>query len=336
MQIKELAGKLKISPRAVRFYEDKGLLRPAKQERSGYREFGEQDVWRLQTIISLREAGMTVADIKRVLDHMDDADTSELQYYLELQRSVLFAKWLELKQIIETTDDMIQMVKSNQGLPLDEIYRLAEGSRRLREQRNSWSDKWDYDRLAVSHDQRVQTDTENYKDYDTALELIAGRIASRQGEKGLDVGTGTGNLAGKLILSGASMSAVDQSREMLNICRSKFPELETKLGNFLALPFMDGTFDFAVSSFALHHLTSEQIPLAIRELKRVLKPQGRVCLADLMAVDGEPEVPKNPKAGNEYPVISRVIGYFEENGFEVSTRQVNERLYVVYASAGRG
>lgn len=352
MQIKELAGKLKISPRAVRFYEDKGLIQPRKQAHNGYREFDEQDVWRLQTVISLREAGMTVADIKRVLENMDNADTSELQDYLELQRSVLFAKWLELKQVIETTDEMINVVKNNQSLPLDDIYRLAEGSRRLREQRNSWSDQWNYDRLAPFHDQKVQADNGNYKDYGTALRRTVERISPAKREKGLDVGAGTGNLAGLLSAGGAVMSAVDQSKEMLKICRSKFPQIETKRGNFLALPFMDGTFDFAVSSFALRHLTADQLPLAVQELQRVLKPGGRICLTDLMieekpaetcghapACDRAPAYGHDPACSDASAcahapdsLLSRLRHQFEQLGFRVQVETVNERLHIVYAA----
>ncbi len=111
MKIKEVAEKLNISPRAIRFYEEKGLVIPDKQANNQYREFSEQDIWRLQTIIALREAGMTIDDIKRALEKIEGADKQELQYYLELQRSVMFSKWLEIKQIIETTDYMISILK---------------------------------------------------------------------------------------------------------------------------------------------------------------------------------------------------------------------------------
>jgi putative AdoMet-dependent methyltransferase len=69
------------------------------------------------------------------------------------------------------------------------------------------------------------------------------------------------------------MAGIDQSKEMLKQCGRKYPQMDLKLGNFLAIPYLDGQFDFAVTSFALHHISDEQKLLALDEMRRVLKPQ---------------------------------------------------------------
>ncbi|MDR0269667.1 MerR family transcriptional regulator [Paenibacillus sp.] len=327
MKIKEVADRLKISQRAIRFYEEKGLIHPSKQNDNQYRIFDEEDIWRLQTIIALRESGMPINDIQAALPGLEIQGSSELQYFLEHQRSVMFSKWVEMKQIIETTDKMIETLKKNHKLPLDDIYSLAEGSRRLREQR-AWQDKWGSDRLASVHDQLVQDDKKKYKDYNEALRLIVKWVAAIRGEKGLDIGTGTGNLAGRLIDEGAVMSGVDQSNEMLKECQRKFPEIETKLGNFLALPYLDGKFDFVVSNFALHHLTYDQTLMAIQEMCRVLKPHGRICLADLMINDGDYAAHEEDE---DYIPLSELIHLFENSGYITKHLKINELLHVVLA-----
>ncbi|CAM4399147.1 MerR family transcriptional regulator [Paenibacillus alkaliterrae] len=328
MKIKEIADKLKISARTIRFYEEKGLIDPSKQENNQYRDFNEKDIWRLQTIISLREAGMTVGDIKKALKEIEGQDIEELQYYLELQRSVMFSKWLEIKQIIETTDYMIHIVKNQKPLPLDDIYELAEGSKRLREQR-VWRDKWNFDRLASIHDQRVLNDSLEYKNYEEALDLTVKWLSPTPGEKGLDIGTGTGNLAGKLIEQGANMAGVDQSKEMLKQCQKKLPDMETKLGNFLAIPYLDGKFDFVVSSFAFHHLTEEQKILGIEEMRRVLKPHGRICITDLMLANEQK--PDDPDNGQNYTPLGDLLNLFEKIGYITKHQRINELLHIVYA-----
>ncbi|WP_379133707.1 methyltransferase domain-containing protein [Paenibacillus sp. sgz500958] len=327
MKIKEVADKLRISARAIRFYEEKGLISPTKGD-NAYREFSEQEIWRLQTIISLRESGMPVEDIRKALEQIEGQDHEELQYYLELQRSVLFAKWVEIKHIIDTTDYMIDMVKERQNLPLDDFYSLAEGSRRLREHLGNWQDKWNYDRRAGMHDEEVLNEREEYKDYETALALTAGRVDPVAGEKGLDIGTGTGNLAGRLMALGADMAGVDQSKEMLKECRRKFPTMETKLGNFLALPYLDGRFDFAVSSFAFRHLSENQQALALGEIRRVLKPHGRICITDLMVTD---EAESNIGPDTPYAPLSKLLALFEEMGYLTQHQRVNEQLYIIFA-----
>ncbi|NIK78892.1 putative AdoMet-dependent methyltransferase [Paenibacillus castaneae] len=326
MKIKEIADKLNISPRAIRFYEEKGLVAPLKQENNQYREFSEKDIWRFQTIISLREAGMTIEDIKKALAAMEGEQYNELQYYLELQRSVMFAKWLEIKQIIETTDHMIHLLKSEKSVPIEHIYQLAEGSKRLRDQRSNWHDQWNFDHLAINHDQRVLNNVQEFKDYEEALTMTVKWISAIPGERGLDMGTGTGNLAGKLIAQGARMAGVDQSKEMLKQCRIKFPHMETKLGNFLAIPYLNGGFDFVVSSFAFHHLTDGQKLLALEEMRRVLKPRGRICITDLMIAEGQ-------KAGYDEPYtkIDELISWFESKGYFTKYYAINERLHIVYA-----
>lgn len=332
MRIKEVADKLKISARAIRFYEDKGLIAPSKEDNQ-YRDFGEQEIWRLQTIISLREAGMTVEDIRDALKHIEDQaqgqEHEQLQYYLELQRSMLFSKWIEMKQIIDTTDYMIDMVKQHQSLPLGDIYALAEGSKRLREHRNSWKDQWDYDTRAAIHDEHVLSGTPDYPDYEAALTLTVQWLAPIPSEKGIDIGTGTGNLAGRLMASGAIMAGVDQSKEMLKQCRRKFPTLETKLGNFLALPYLDRKFDFAVSTFAFHHLTEHQQVLALEEMRRVLKPHGRICITDLMQSELEASTTKTN--GENYCSLPKLLDLFENRGYLTKHQQINDQLHIVYA-----
>ncbi|MCM3134825.1 MerR family transcriptional regulator [Paenibacillus polysaccharolyticus] len=317
MNIKEAASRLGISARAIRFYEEKGLIQPAKQSGNGYRTYTENDIWRLQTIAALREIGMSLQDITQALAEIDQGNQQGLEEYLELQQAVMYAQWIELKRMMDTTQRMIDLNRQDGSLDVSHLHDLAGSARRLREARQNWHDRWNYDQQAALHDQRVQTmtDTEDYtpqadstlsttassghvqitadkpfnlyRNYDEALEQTLQSIAPQPGETGLDIGTGTGNLAGRMLRQGAVMTGIDQSREMLRTCRLKYPQMQVKLGNFLALPFAEQSFDFVVSSFAFHHLGPDQQQLALEEIQRVLKACGtsRICLTDLMFTD---------------------------------------------------
>ncbi|WP_338078351.1 MerR family transcriptional regulator [Aneurinibacillus aneurinilyticus] len=347
MRIKDIAGKLNISARAIRFYEQKGLISPRKQEENRYRLFTEEDAWRLQAIIALREVGMSVKEIKKILDEMNEGERKNISYYLELQRAAIFAKWVELKQMITTIDQMIAICKEKSAPDIEEMYRLSEGSKRLRECRESWYDRWNFDRRAMSYDSELHHhhagfDVRNH--YKQVLDLTVKWVNPRIGEKGLDIGTGTGNLAGRFSDKGISIAGVDQSREMLAQCRSKYPKMETKLGNFLALPYVDSQFDFVVTSLAFHHITNEQQPLALEEMKRVLKPSGRICITDLMyesIEDRERYIKRLKQQGQEeaihlienkhYAFLPDVLYWFEENDYITKHKRIDNLLYIVYA-----
>jgi demethylmenaquinone methyltransferase/2-methoxy-6-polyprenyl-1,4-benzoquinol methylase len=103
---------------------------------------------------------------------------------------------------------------------------------------------------------------------------------------GLDVGTGTGDLAIAAIASAGPdtrMIGVDFTPEMLAIGRKKLERLgltervELRVGNGEGLDFPDNTFDGVCSAFVMRNLAD--LPAGLREQWRVLKPGGRmVCL----------------------------------------------------------
>ncbi|MDF9410360.1 methyltransferase domain-containing protein [Brevibacillus laterosporus] len=347
MQIKEISDKLTISPRAIRFYEEKGLLTPAKNQENNYRDFTEKDVWRLQTIIALREVGMSIPDIKVALKQIDEGNHDELQYYLELQRYVMFAQWLELKENIRTTDQMIERLVQNKELSLEQIFTLAEGSKRLRDLRKNWHDKWNFDHQARTHDVHVLCNEQSfhiYQNYEEALDITLQWVDPIPKERGLDMGTGTGNLAARFIEKGIQMAGVDQSKEMLKQCKRKYPQMETKLGNFLAVPYLDNQFDFIVTSFAFHHITDAQKLMALDEMRRVLQPRGRICITDLMFenerhkkqyLDGLLKQGKRDIhtaiQDKYYANSEQLLDWFTRNGYIVKHQKLHELLYVMYA-----
>ncbi|WP_233567743.1 class I SAM-dependent methyltransferase [Cohnella faecalis] len=249
-----------------------------------------------------------------------------------MRRSAIVADWIEMKQVIETTDRMLLLLKDrDKEIPYADLFQLADDSRQLREQRKNWLDRWNYDLLADHHDERVRASSGTFADYEEALELVAEWLSPIPGETGLDLGVGTGNLASKLLDRGARMCGVDQSAKMLEQCAAKLPELETKLGNMLAVPYTNGQFDFIASSFAFRHLSAEQQPLALEEMRRVLKPHGRISIADLFSLsDADSDLDdSDPMSG--YPKLPTVIRWLEAHGYMTRARRINDMLHLVCA-----
>lgn len=104
----------------------------------------------------------------------------------------------------------------------------------------------------------------------------------------LDVGCGTGNLALRLaeeLGPEGRVVGVDPSPAMLRQARAKPrpPGVLFVLAPAERLPFPEGTFDAAVSCVSMHHWARPRT--AIRDVARVLRPGGRVALADMRALD---------------------------------------------------
>jgi DNA-binding transcriptional MerR regulator len=75
MRIGELAKATGTSPKTLRFYEDAGLLTPAERTANGYRQFTAEAVDRLDFIRRGRAAGLTLAQIRDVIELRDGGTT---------------------------------------------------------------------------------------------------------------------------------------------------------------------------------------------------------------------------------------------------------------------
>ncbi len=90
----------------------------------------------------------------------------------------------------------------------------------------------------------------------------------------LDVGTGTGTAAAAASARGARVCAVDADAGMVAAARER--GLDARVAVLPQLPFPDGEFDAVAGNFVLNHVGRPRAALA--ELRRVLRPGGRVAL----------------------------------------------------------
>ncbi|WP_158290428.1 MerR family transcriptional regulator [Halobacillus salinus] len=334
MHIKQVAQKLHTTSRTIRYYEEKGLIKPEKSH-NDYRIFREEQIQLLQTILSLREIGMSTNQIKNTMEN-----GQELDHHLNHQRSILYSDLLELKDMIGALDEMI-------ASPSGDLFEKAKFLKELKEKRQAWTDRWSFDQQAVTYN--VDLKKEGYafnvhEGYDEALERAYQLIDASVGETGVDIGIGTGNLGSRFLEKGSRIIGIDQSDEMLAICKSHYPEIDTRHGHFLRLPVMDHSADFITTSYALHHVEEQDKILALEEMNRILKPFGRLVIADLMFDDDEERarvLQAFKNQGNEnaieaiedeyYADRSRLVSNLENLGFQVDCNKINDILHIVFA-----
>lgn len=153
-------------------------------------------------------------------------------------------------------------------------------------------------------------------------------LAPQNGERILDLGCGTGDLANQLYMLGVDVIGIDSSGNMIEQARKKYPHLEFQQANALDLPFED-EFDAVFSNAVLHWIKPPE--QALEGICKALKKGGRF-VAEFggkgnvqMIVNAAIEIfrkvgIKNPDARIPwyYPSIGEYTFLMEQYGFRVS------------------
>jgi demethylmenaquinone methyltransferase/2-methoxy-6-polyprenyl-1,4-benzoquinol methylase len=113
---------------------------------------------------------------------------------------------------------------------------------------------------------------------------LTAQAVVQPGDRVLDACCGTGELALAARAEGGQVTGFDFSERMLERARRKSTEVEWVRGDLLALPFEDASFDAATVGFGVRNV--EDIGRALTELRRVLRPGGRLAILELVRPKG--------------------------------------------------
>ena len=117
----------------------------------------------------------------------------------------------------------------------------------------------------------------------------------------LEIGCGNGDLASRVVegLRPARYVATDLDSRQLDAARKHLairypgglpPSLELREADMLRMPFPDGSFDAALAVVSIHHATpnhheSAEVPRALAEIDRVLRPGGVLAYEEILHQD---------------------------------------------------
>jgi SAM-dependent methyltransferase len=163
------------------------------------------------------------------------------------------------------------------------------------------------------------------------LELLSHEVATVPQATVLDLGCGAGHASFAVASSAASVTAYDMTAEMLAVVQQEatargLGNIATVQGMAEALSFPESRFDFVISRYSAHHW--RDVAAALREVRRVLKADGRVLLIDtaggetplldthLQAV----EILRDPSHIRDYST-HEWLALFREAGFNATLRK---------------
>ena len=102
------------------------------------------------------------------------------------------------------------------------------------------------------------------------------------GSVAVDLGCGTGEVIDRMLAVASEVIGVDGSARMLDLARRRFSSdaarVSLRIGDLEHLPLRDGEADFVSINMVLHHLGTPVA--ALEEARRVLRPGGRIVVAD--------------------------------------------------------
>jgi tRNA (cmo5U34)-methyltransferase len=163
--------------------------------------------------------------------------------------------------------------------------------------------------------------------------------AARPVRRILDLGTGTGETAARLLdhHSQASLVGVDESEAMLGAARERLGrfDVELRVGR-LQDPLPSGPFDLVASGLCVHHLDGEEKADLFGRIRDVLGPGGRFVLGDVVVPEDPGAVTAELTPGYDKPsTVAEQLGWLASAGLPARVSWSARDLAVLVAEAPR-
>jgi len=138
--------------------------------------------------------------------------------------------------------------------------------------------------VRAAYDEVADTYADHFRSTEPELPVelaVVAHFASLVGgeRRVLDAGCGAGRMMPVLAEHGCRVEGVDLSSEMVRRSRRDHPEHPAQVASIADLPFADASFDGVFSWYSTIHTPQPHLPAAVRELRRVLRPEGLLLVA---------------------------------------------------------
>lgn len=216
----ELARWAGVSARTIRFYEEKGILRPRERSAEGYRLYDDSAILRLQEILMLKYVGLSLEEIQQALGQGEELSAARM---LDRQRELVLEERRRLDRILEVIDQAQRHCREGQ-LPVSRFAEIMQ---------------------LVTKNQQANFRYGLYERYGTSgqrwHEWLFEQLLLEPGMRVLDVGCGHGNVwhnSWQRIPAGCSITLLDKEIKGLQFLRGIYRERREELAAGVNLSFL--------------------------------------------------------------------------------------------------
>ncbi len=259
-----------VSVRTIRYYDEKGLLKPSSISEAGYRYYTDSDFARLQQIIFLRKLGFTLEDIAGIA--LNDKDAGFVKESFELQIKLIRDKIIELKhtkQLLQEASRVISGQTEPDWSRMVSLIHLINMEETLAKQ---YKNSKNIDARIALH-QRYSRNRQSW------FRWIYDNLHLRDGMTVLETGCGNGQLWSDNLDRLSVRLQITLSDISPGMLRSAGSKLKNRADvftyenfDFHKIPYSDDCFDLVIANHVLFYAKDRK--RVISELKRVIKPGG--------------------------------------------------------------
>lgn len=266
----EFAKKAGVTIRTIRFYDNKGLLKPSSSSEAGYRLYTDEDFARLQRILTLKYLGFSLEDIYMTI--INDNGGDYLKKSLEIQMQIVKNKISHMQLMQKSLQEAKKMVDEEDTFDWNKIIDILHVLNMERDLVEQYKDSTNLKVRINLHD-RFSANKYGWFNW------IFDTINISAGEKILELGCGNGELwrcseakipeRSEIVLSDVSEGMISDAKENLeNLNRN----IQFQIIDCSELPFEDESFNVIIANHMIFYVKDREKTFS--EIKRVLKKDG--------------------------------------------------------------
>lgn len=268
-QFAAMAG---VTVRTIRFYDRQNILKPSFVNENGARFYTDSDVARLQQILLLKYLGFSLDEIREIT--ISDPDTHFMINSLRMQKKLIDDRIEQMQMVRRALEDTVSAMEEGHTLDWSRMLELIH----LTNMENTLAAQYRDDANISS---RIRLHTLYSENRQGWFPWIFSRLELAENMDVLELGCGSGTLwtenreqipqSIRIVLSDLSDGMVRDVRRSIG---PEDPRFSYQPIDAAAIPYPDDSFDLVIANHVLFYC--EDIPAVCREIRRVLRPGGRL------------------------------------------------------------